>query len=77
MKRIGSWSFFINNNEFPTIKFSSNKQGREENISAINIVKFFLKAAKLLKLFQYNWNIEQINKYGYFRTSNSEVVGTI
>ena len=47
MKRIGSCSFGINNKEFQTIKFSSNKQGREENTSAINKEKF-LKAAKLL-----------------------------
>ena len=47
MKRIGSCSFGIHNKEFPTIKFSNNKQGREENISAINKEKFF-KAAKLL-----------------------------
>ena len=47
MKRIGSCSFGIRNKEFPTIKFSSNKQGREENISAINKEKF-LKVAKLL-----------------------------
>ena len=47
MKRIGSCSFGISNKEFSTIKFSSNKQGREENISAINKEKI-LKAAKLL-----------------------------
>ena len=47
IKRTGSCSFGINNKEFPTIKFSGNKQGREENISAINNEKF-LKAAKLL-----------------------------
>ena len=47
MKRIGSCSFGINNKEFSTIKFSSYKQGIEENISAINKEKF-LKAAKLL-----------------------------
>ena len=47
MKRIGSCSFGINNKEFPTIKFSSNRQGREENISAINKDNF-LKAAKQL-----------------------------
>ena len=32
---------------FPIIKFSSNKQGREENVSSINKEKF-LKAAKFL-----------------------------
>ena len=47
MKWISSCFFGINNNKIPIIKFSSNKQGREENISAINKVKFF-KAAKLL-----------------------------
>ena len=47
MKRIGVCSFGISNKEFPIIKFSSNKQGREENVSAINKEKF-LKAAKLL-----------------------------
>ena len=46
MKRIGSCSFGISNKEFSTIKFSSNKQGREENISAINKEKI-LKAANL------------------------------
>ena len=47
MKRIDVCSFEISNKEFPIIKFSSNKQGREENISAINKDKF-LKAAKQL-----------------------------
>ena len=47
MKRIGSCSFGINKKEFPIIKFSSNKQGREENIFAINKERF-LKTAKLL-----------------------------
>ena len=40
VKRIGSCTFGINNKEFPTIKFSSNKQGREEYISTINKEKF-------------------------------------
>ena len=47
MKRIGVCSFGISNKEFPIIKFSSNKQGREENVSSINKEKF-LKAAKFL-----------------------------
>ena len=47
MKRMGSCSFSICNIEFSIIKFLSNKQNREENISAINKEKF-LKAAKLL-----------------------------
>ena len=47
MKRIDSCSFGINNKEFSLIKFSSNKQGREESISSINKEKFF-NAAKLL-----------------------------
>ena len=47
MKRIGSCSFGINNKAFPIIKFSSNRQGREENISAITKDNFF-KAAKQL-----------------------------
>ena len=47
MKRIGVCSFRISNKEFPIIKFSSNKQGREENVSSINKEKF-LKADKFL-----------------------------
>ena len=37
----------IQKNEFPKIKFSSCKQGREENISAINKDQY-LKAVNLL-----------------------------
>ena len=47
MKKIGSCSFEISNKNFPILKFSSYKQGREENISAINKEKL-LKTAKLL-----------------------------
>ena len=36
MKRVAYCSFGIKKSEFPKIKFSSNKQGKEENISAIN-----------------------------------------
>ena len=47
MKRLAICSFGIKKEEFPKIKFSSNKQGREENISAINKNQY-LKAANLL-----------------------------
>ena len=47
MKRLATCSFGIKKEEFPKIKFSSNKQGREENVSAINKNQY-LKAANLL-----------------------------
>ena len=36
MKRVATCSFGIKKEEFPKIKFSSSKQGREENVSAID-----------------------------------------
>ena len=39
--------YIWNKEEFSKIKFSSNKQGREENVSAINKNQY-LKAANLL-----------------------------
>ena len=47
MKRLAICSFGIKKEEFPKIKFSSNKQGREENASAVN-KNHNLKAANLL-----------------------------
>ena len=47
MKRLVICSFGIKKQDFPKIKFSSNKQGREENVSAINKDQY-LKAANLL-----------------------------
>ena len=47
MKRITTCSYGIKKRDFPKIKFSSNKQGREENVSAINKDQF-LEASKLL-----------------------------
>ena len=47
MKRLAICSFCIKKQDFPKIKFSSNKQGREENVSAINKDQY-LKAANLL-----------------------------
>ena len=47
MKRLSICSFGIKKQDFPKIKFSSNKQGREENVSAINKDQY-LKAANLL-----------------------------
>ena len=47
MKRLAICSFGIKKQDFPKIKFSSNKQGREENFSAINKDQY-LKAANLL-----------------------------
>ena len=47
IKRLATCSFGIQKNEFPKIKFSSCKQGREENISAINKDQY-LKAVNLL-----------------------------
>ena len=47
MKRIATCSYGIKKRDFPKIKFSSNKQGREENISAINKDQY-LEASKLL-----------------------------
>ena len=47
MKRLAICSFGIKKEEFPKIKLSSNKQGGEENISAINKNQY-LKAANLL-----------------------------
>ena len=46
MKRVATCSFGIKKDEFPKIKFSSSKQGREENVSAINKNQY-LKAANL------------------------------
>ena len=36
MKRLAYSLFGIKKKNFPKIKFSSNKQGRKENVSAIN-----------------------------------------
>ena len=47
MKRLAICSFGIKKQDFPKIKFSSNKQRREENVSAINKDQY-LKAANLL-----------------------------
>ena len=47
MKRLAICSFGRLKEEFPKIKFSSNKQGREENVSAIKLNQYF-KAANLL-----------------------------
>ena len=47
MKRVGYCSYGIKKGKFPKIKFSSNKQGREENVSAINKDQYF-EASKLL-----------------------------
>ena len=47
MKRIATCSYGIKKGEFPKIKFSSSKQGREENVSAINKDQY-LEASKLL-----------------------------
>ena len=47
IKRLTTCSFGIQMNEFPKIKFFSCKQGREENISAINKDQY-LKAVNLL-----------------------------
>ena len=47
MKRVAYCSYGIKKGEFPKIKFSSNKQGREENVSAINKDQY-LEASKLL-----------------------------
>ena len=47
MKRVATCSFGIKKEEFLKIKFSSSKQGREENVSAIDKNQY-LKAANLL-----------------------------
>ena len=47
MKRVAYCSYGIKKGEFPKIKFSSNKQGREENVSAIKKDQY-LEASKLL-----------------------------
>ena len=47
IKRLATCSFGIQKNEFSKIKFSSCKQGREENISAIN-KDLYLKAVNIL-----------------------------
>ena len=47
MKRLAICSFGIKKQDFPKIKFSSNKQGMEENVSAINKDQY-LKDANLL-----------------------------
>ena len=47
MKRLAIYSFGIKNQDFPKIRFSSNKQGKEEIVSAINKDQY-LKAANLL-----------------------------
>ena len=46
MKRLAICSFGIKKQDFPKIKFTSNKQGREDNVSAINKDQY-LKAANL------------------------------
>ena len=47
MKRVVYCSYGIKKGEFPKIKLSSNKQGREENVSAINKDQY-IEASKLL-----------------------------
>ena len=47
MNRLAICSFGIKKEEFPKIKFLSNKQGREESVSSINRNQY-LKAASLL-----------------------------
>ena len=47
MKRVAYCSYGIKKGEFPKIKFFSNKQGRELNVSAINKDQY-LEASKLL-----------------------------
>ena len=47
MKRLAICSFGFKKQDFPKIKFSSNKQGREENVSDINKDQY-LKATNLL-----------------------------
>ena len=47
IKRLAICSFGIKKQDFPKIKFSSNKQRREENVSAINKDQY-LKATNLL-----------------------------
>ena len=47
MKRVAYCSYGIKRGEFPKAKFSSNKQGREENVSAISKDQY-LEASKLL-----------------------------
>ena len=46
MKRVAYCSYGIKKRDFPWIKFSSNKQGREENVLAINKDQY-LEASKL------------------------------
>ena len=46
MKRVAYCSYGIKKEIFPKIKLSSNKQGREENVSAINKDQY-LEASKL------------------------------
>ena len=46
MKRISTFSYGIKKRDFPKVKFSSSKQGREENVSAINKDQY-LEASKL------------------------------
>ena len=47
MKRLFEWSYGVAKKDFPKIKFSSTKLGREDNVSAINKDQY-LKAANLL-----------------------------
>ena len=53
MKRLAICSFSIKKQDFPKIKFSSNKQGREKNVSAINKINtsklqiFFMQKANM------------------------------
>ena len=47
MKLLAICSFGIKKQDFPKVKFSSNKQGREENVSDIKKDQY-LKAANLL-----------------------------
>ena len=53
MKRLAICSFGIKKQDFPKIKLSSNKQGREENVSAINKDQYFTAANILYATGQY------------------------
>ena len=73
MKRVAYCSYGIKKGEFLKIKISSNKQGREENVSAINKDQY-LEASKLLYEQEQFDDTLLINIMWYFASRPSEIL---
>ena len=73
MKRVVYCSYEIKKGEFPKIEFFSNKQGREENVSAINKDQY-LEASKLLYEQKQFDDALLINIMWFFTSRPSEII---